>query len=168
MNIQEPNQSRSKRVLWGLISLGVLLTVWALHVILPGEIVWWLRISLIILLVYFSLALLAYVIRIFASVIFHIHLKREQLRQERERTAEARVSCQKTEAELHEAAAKARKTEQDSQFADITARQDEAVFVRDDNENAVWRPLHLIPSHRLTLRVDGTPYLFLLLHIFSP
>ena len=150
------NQPQPKRVFGGLISLGVLLTAWVLHGILPNEIVWWLRISLIILLVHFSLVLLAYVIRIFATVIFHIHLKREQLRQERERTAEARVNCQKTEAELHEAAAKARQAERDSQFAYITARQDEAVFVRDDNENAVWRPLHLIPSHRVN-GVDVVP-----------
>jgi hypothetical protein len=87
------------------------------------------------------------VIRIFIFLILEVRFKLEQLSQERERTTEARLSRHKTEAELHKAAARARQAERDSQFAYITARQDEAVFVRDDNKNAVWQPLHLIPNH---------------------
>jgi hypothetical protein len=149
MKSQQLNNPKSGWPLWGLISLAVIVTIWYLHHILADEMAWWLRVFLIILLLFLSVTFLAYIIRIFVLLILEVRLKSEQLSQERERTTEARLSRHKTEAELHEAAARARQANRDSQFAYITARQDEAVFVRDDNKNAVWQPLHLIPSQRV-------------------
>jgi hypothetical protein len=149
MKSQEPNNPKPGWPLWGLISLAVIVTIWYLHHILADEMAWWLRIFLIIFLLFLSVILLAYVIRIFIFLILEVRFKLEQLSQERERTTEARLKRHKSEAELHKAAARARQAERDSQFAYITARQDEAVFVRDDNKNAVWQPLHLIPNHRV-------------------
>jgi hypothetical protein len=117
--------------------------------VLPGETVWWLRTILIIGLLTLSVVMLAYLFRILLAIILEIRLKREHLCQEREWTLEAKLSRQKMEAELLEAAAMARKADRDAQFAYITAQQDEAVFVRDENKNAVWQPLHLIPNRRI-------------------
>jgi hypothetical protein len=117
MKSQQLNNPKSGWPLWGLISLAVIVTIWYLHHILADEMAWWLRVFLIILLLFLSVTFLAYIIRIFVLLILEVRLKSEQLSQERERTTEARLSRHKTEAELHEAAARARQANRDSQFA---------------------------------------------------
>jgi hypothetical protein len=161
VNVQESNQSQvkdlSKKVARRALVLLLLVGMaWYVHISFGSEIAWWFEVGLAISLIYFSLVLLNYLIRIVIITISTIRLEHEHIKQEQERTTETRLTRLKAEAEVCRARAEAVKAERDSEFAYITARQDEAVFVRDDNENAVWRPLHLIPSHRVN-GVDVIP-----------
>ncbi len=113
------------------------------------EVVWWIRAFLVILLVFLIALLLLYLVRAFTTLVSLLRLEREYLQQERERTAESQLSRLKTEAEVQEARARARKAEQEAEYAYITAGKDDAVFVRDSNPRAVWKPLHLNPRHRV-------------------
>jgi len=120
-----------------------------LHYVLADELAWWLRIFLMLMLLFLTSTLLAYVIYLLTVLIVEIRVKLEHLSQERERTLETRLTRRKTAAELNEALAKAQCAKRDAEFTYITARQDEAVFIRDDNRNAVWQPLHLIAHRQL-------------------
>ena len=59
MKNQDLNKPKSDWPLWGLISLIVIVTIWYLHQILADEMAWWLRIFLIIFLLFLSMTLLA-------------------------------------------------------------------------------------------------------------
>jgi hypothetical protein len=123
--------------------------VWYAHRYYGAEIAGWLRAALGLLLVYLAFRLFADLLRVYLSLRARASLEREYLRQEREKTTECQFSRLKAEAELHEAAARANKAEQEAKFAVVTAGHDEAVFVREADPTAIWRPLHVIPAYRI-------------------
>ncbi len=152
-----PRQAGGLRRLAGLLLSLVILAgaAWYAHAY-QAEVAWWIRVFLAVLLVFVVAVLLLYLVRAGLALVARLKLEREYLQQERERTAESQLTRLKTEAELQEARARARKAEQEAEYAFITAKRDEAVFVRDSNPQAIWKPLHLNPRHRVN-GLDNLP-----------
>lgn len=144
---------RGGLALLGLLSLAG--AAWYAHTH-REEVAWWVRVFLALLLVFLVALLLLFLARALVAVVSLIKLQREQVRQEQEKTAERQLARLKTEAEVQEARARARKAEQEAEYAYITAGKDDAVFVRDSNPQAIWKPLHLNPRHRVN-GVDALP-----------
>lgn len=152
--VSSSNQQLRRPWSWRLLAgLGLAGAAWYVHLTYGAEIAFWLRLVLGIVLVCFSLACLIYLIRLILDLITQTHLKREHLRQEAERTRLLETDRQKAEAEARLIQANAAKAERDSEFFCLVARHDEAVFIRDLNPLANWKPGHLIPKFRF----NGTP-----------
>lgn len=135
---------------WRLLAwLGLAGAAWYVHLTYGPEIAFWLRLALIVTLICFSLVCLVYLVRLIMDLILQIRLRQEQLQQERERTRTAELDRLKVEAEVHKTRAEAAKAERESEFTHIIAEHDQAVFVRDLNPHAVWKPVHIIPSFRI-------------------
>lgn len=79
MKDQALNNSKSK---WPLIGLGVLVAICMgcyLHYVLADELAWWLRIFLMLMLLFLTSTLLAYVIYLLTVLIVEIRVKLEHL-----------------------------------------------------------------------------------------
>lgn len=137
-----------------------------IHLVLGNEAAWWIKLVLTVLIGFFALVLLSYVARAFTTAASRARVNREWILQEKERTAAVQLERMAAEAELakaraeaEEATARARKAELEAQYTTIVAKHDEQIFVRDDNPQSVWRPLHLIVNHRINgVNKPPTPY----------
>lgn len=114
-----------------------------------NDVAWALRLAWVIVLVYMALRLLLDLARVGVNFLANTVLQREYVRQEREKTGEHQLTRLKTQAELRQAEASALKAQNEAQYSYIVADKDQAVFVRDLSKNTVWRPLHLLPQHRV-------------------
>lgn len=160
MNIAEVSHSApgpTRKWGWSILALGLLAGCgWYVHLFYGAEIAAWLRLILIGILVYACLVLLIYLGWIIFELIGGMRLQREQLRRQQEQTQAAQLERYKVEIEVSQAQVELVKAEREAHFTVVVADHDQAVFVRDADPHAVWKPLHLIPSFRIN-GVEATP-----------